>query len=76
MYEGQRKVRSTFKMMDRNGSGGLDVREAAAGFQKLGLELPLNVVAKLVETFDTKRNGELDYGEFLKLLQASASITS
>jgi len=62
------KAETIFKSIDTDNSGGLDVPELKACFEKAGVELTQSEALAMVSGADEDGNGTLDLWEFKKLL--------
>ena len=59
-------IRSAFRAMDSDRSGGLSYEEFTSGIDKLGLGLQPQHVRRLCQMVDADGNGAIDYEEFFK----------
>ena len=63
-----RDASSTFKLIDKDGSGGLDYTEFAQAMKRLGLGLDASQTTELARMMDTDGDGEISAEEFVAAL--------
>ena len=63
-----RDAASTFKLIDKDGSGGLDYTEFAQAMKRLGLGLDASQTTELARMMDTDGDGEISAEEFVAAL--------
>ena len=59
------ELQRAFKQFDTNGDRQLDAKEMLAALAALGVRIDIAAAQAVVDTFDTNKNGYVDYGEFL-----------
>eukprot|EP01123_Difflugia_compressa_P005154 TRINITY_DN1675_c0_g1_i1.p1 TRINITY_DN1675_c0_g1~~TRINITY_DN1675_c0_g1_i1.p1 ORF type:complete len:256 (-),score=62.44 TRINITY_DN1675_c0_g1_i1:164-931(-) len=71
LTEEQRETyRQTFDMFDADKSGAIDADELGAVMKKLGVNLKSNDLKKMIKVVDIDGNGEIDFNEFLVMMQS------
>ena len=63
-----RRIKETFADIDTDQSNGLSKRELSKAFQVLRVEVSVEELGLLFGRFDRDGSGEIDYMEFLKML--------
>ena len=66
---GLRGLRRMFKVMDRNGNGSLSPVEFKYAMRDYGLQLSEIEVTQIVKHFDTNKDGQLSFDEFLRAIR-------
>ena len=66
---GLRGLRRMFKAMDRNGNGSLSPVEFKYAMRDYGLTLSEVEVTQIVKHFDTNKDGQLSFNEFLRAIR-------
>ena len=66
---GLRGLRRMFKAMDRNGNGSLSPVEFKYAMRDYGLSLSEIEVTQIVKHFDTNKDGQLSFDEFLRAIR-------
>ena len=66
---GLRGLRRMFKTMDRNGNGTLSPIEFKYAMRDYGLQLSDIEVTQIVKYFDTNKDGQLSFNEFLRAIR-------
>ena len=67
------KLMAAFRKFDASGSGRVSAEEFAAGCKELGLAVSSERLASLIAKFDVKKDGQLRYFEFVRLVSSSNS---
>lgn len=71
LYGGQiGNMGDIFKAMDKDGGGTIDTFEFRDGVSRLGLGLSEPQIQEMIECFDEDGNGEIEYEEFMSLVNA------
>lgn len=74
LYMQEERLHSAFKTFDKDGSGKISIDELR---QVIGSEnVPAEEVEELIREVDTNNDGEIDFNEFLKLMESKNSITN
>jgi len=68
---GLRGLRSMFKAMDRNGNKTLSPIEFKYAMRDYGLTLSEIEVTQIVKHFDTNKDGQLSFDEFLRAIRGN-----
>jgi hypothetical protein len=66
---GLRGLRRMFKVMDRNGNGSLSPVEFKYAMRDYGLTLSEIEVTQIVKFFDTNKDGQISFDEFLRAIR-------
>lgn len=66
---GLRGLRVMFKAMDRNGNGSLSPVEFKYAMRDYGLNLSEIEVTQIVKHFDSNKDGQLSFNEFLRAIR-------
>lgn len=66
---GLRGLRRMFKVMDRNGNGSLSPVEFKYAMRDYGLNLSEIEVTQIVKHFDTNKDGQISFDEFLRAIR-------
>lgn len=64
-----------FSLLDRNGSGSLDIEELGSGLRGLGLNPTEAEIRALMKEADKDGSGELNFDEFVRLYKKCFAIT-
>ena len=77
IFRQERMMKSVFGMMDRSCTKGVDADELRRGLHSMGVELGDDLdapaaAARLVARFDRNGTGQLELGEFIRMLQSDA----
>ena len=70
LFAEERQMRATFKQLDSEGSRGVTAKELRAGLRRFGIELDKCAASRLVRRFDADNSGQLEFGEFVKMIQS------
>ena len=68
-----RKLKEAFEDADLDNSNNIDKREFRKAMSHLGVDLSAGDVDDIYDRYDHRRDGRLDYGEFIELLGFSSS---
>ena len=68
---GLRGLRRMFKVMDRNGNGSLSPVEFKYAMRDYGLSLSEIEVTQIVKHFDSNKDGQLSFNEFLRAIRGA-----
>jgi Ca2+-binding EF-hand superfamily protein len=60
------QIQSIFNEFDKDGSGAVSIEEAKAMLEQI--DIPEEEVESLVRMYDSNKDGELQYGEFVAFL--------
>ena len=60
------QIKSIFDEFDKDGSGAVSIEEAKVMLEQIGI--PEEEVESLVRMYDSNKDGELQYGEFVAFL--------
>jgi len=66
---GLRGLRRMFKVMDRNGNGSLSPVEFKYAMRDYGLNFSEIEVTQIVKHFDTNKDGQISFDEFLRAIR-------
>ena len=77
IFRQERQMRAVFKAMDHAGSKGVRAHELLRGLRSMGVSLGEGVDAdaaasRLVARFDKNGTGQLELGEFIRMIQSDA----
>ncbi|XP_027712585.1 calcium-binding mitochondrial carrier protein SCaMC-1-like [Vombatus ursinus] len=67
--DSHKRFENLFQKLDRNGDGKVDIIELQEGLKNLGIPLGQDAEKKIFNIGDTNRDGQLDFGEFMKYLK-------
>ena len=65
-YMQEAKLKDAFKLFDSDGSGKISKEEIT---KILKSEKDLDYIDKLIDKYDTNKDGEIDYDEFLNMMK-------
>lgn len=63
------QFQQTFQSIDKDASGSIDLDELDTMFQEMGVFLPANQLARLMEEVDVDRSGTIEFNEFLLVMK-------
>jgi Ca2+-binding EF-hand superfamily protein len=69
------RMREAFRSFDDDGSGGITAAELQHGLRRLGVVIDVSAAEQLVRRFDTRSSGQLELGEFVKMVQSNPTRT-
>ncbi len=61
------KLKVIFQQLDTSNTGVISEQDLFNAFQKMGQEVSLKSIKQMIAIHDTKRNGVLDYDEFVQI---------
>jgi Ca2+-binding EF-hand superfamily protein len=69
------RMREAFQSFDDDASGGITAAELQQGLRRLGVVIDVSAAEQLVRRFDTGSSGQLELGEFVKMVQSNPTRT-
>ena len=65
--EEEKDIKNQFKIIDKDGSGFIDVDELNAGLKKYGIKMSIDNTKKLLNKYDNNPDSRIDVKEFVQL---------
>ena len=69
----EKSLKRLFKQFDQDGSGSIDAEELQEAMERLGHEISMRQVKKMISDADVNGDGEVDYAEFTAIMGTAAS---
>ncbi|XP_002737577.1 uncharacterized protein LOC100369336 [Saccoglossus kowalevskii] len=66
----EQEIYEAFRAMDIDGSGTISAEELREVVKRLGEDLTEDDIQEMVELVDENGDGEIDYGEFVKIMRS------
>eukprot|EP00965_Chrysotila_dentata_P061446 2035213-Pleurochrysis_carterae.AAC.1 len=70
LFRQERNMRDVFKKLDRSGTKGLNARDLRSGLHSMGIDISDAEAARIVARFDSDGSGQIELGEFVRMLQS------
>lgn len=67
--DSEKEIRDAFNVFDKDGSGSISANELRAVMTNLGEKLTDEEVNAMIKEADVDGDGEIDYGEFVKMMR-------
>lgn len=61
------KLKVIFQQLDTSNTGVISEQDLFNAFQKMGQDVSLKSIKQMIAIHDTKKNGVLDYDEFVQI---------